>query len=55
MTPEDDETSRFSYASIIGAAFGAIMILVAILFGTTNYAAFVSIEGPRQHNWPGSS
>lgn len=45
MTPEDDETSRFSYASIIGAAFGAIMILVAILFGTTNYAAFVSIEG----------
>ena len=45
MTPEDEETSRFSYASIIGAAFGAIMILVAILFGTTNYAAFVSIEG----------
>lgn len=45
MTPEDEETSKFSYASIIGAAFGAIMILVAILFGTTNYAAFVSIEG----------
>lgn len=45
MTPEEEETSRFSYASIIGAAFGALMILVAILFGTTNYAAFVSIEG----------
>lgn len=45
MNPEEEETSRLSYASIIGAAFGAIMILVAILFGTTNYAAFVSLEG----------
>lgn len=45
MTPEDEETSNYSYASIIGAAFGTIMILVAILFGTRNYAAFVSLEG----------
>lgn len=45
MTPEDDETSKFSYASIIGAAFGSLMIIVAILFGTRNYLAFVSIEG----------
>ena len=44
MTPED-ETSKYSYASIIGAAFGALMIIVAILFGTRNYAAFVSLEG----------
>lgn len=45
MTPEDDDKSRFSYASIIGAAFGALMILVAILFGTQNYLAFLSLEG----------
>lgn len=42
---EEDETSRFSYASIIGAAFGTLMIIVAILFGTRNYLAFLSLEG----------
>lgn len=41
----EDEPSKFSYASIIGAAFGALMIIVAILFGTRNYLAFVSLEG----------
>lgn len=45
MTPEDDEESKFSYASIIGAAFGSLMIIIAILFGTRNYLAFVSLEG----------
>ncbi len=42
---QEEETSRLSYASIIGAAFGFLMIIVAILFGTRNYLAFVSIEG----------
>lgn len=42
---ENDETSRFSYASIIGAAFGTLMIIVAILYGTRNYLAFLSLEG----------
>ena len=41
----EDETSDYSYASIIGAAFGFLMIVTAILVGTRNYLAFVSIEG----------
>jgi chemotaxis protein MotA len=44
MTPEED-SSPLSYASIVGAAFGFLMILVAILVGTRNYVAFFSIEG----------
>ena len=43
--PLEDEDSKFSYASIVGAAFGALMIIIAILFGTRNYLAFVSLEG----------
>ena len=45
MTTEDDTTSPYSYASIIGAAFGALMIIVAILLGARSYLAFVSLEG----------
>ncbi len=45
MTPEDEDTSPYSYASIIGAAFGALMIILAILIGTRNYIAFISLEG----------
>ena len=45
MTPEDEDSSNYSYASIIGAACGTLMIIVAILFGTRNYLAFVSVEG----------
>lgn len=36
---------NFSIASVIGAAAGFIMILGAILHGTTNYGAFLSFEG----------
>ena len=41
----EDETSDYSYASIVGAAFGFLMIVTAILVGTRNYLAFVSIAG----------
>ncbi len=37
--------SPYSYASIIGAAFGAFLIIMAILVGTRNYFAFLSLEG----------
>lgn len=37
--------SAYSYASIIGAAFGAFLIIMAILVGTRNYFAFLSLEG----------
>lgn len=36
---------NFSLASVTGAAFGFIMIIVAIVHGTDNYAAFLSFEG----------
>ncbi|MCK6418648.1 MAG: MotA/TolQ/ExbB proton channel family protein [Alphaproteobacteria bacterium] len=36
---------RFSIASIIGAAFGFAMIIGAVMHGTDNYIAFLSIEG----------
>lgn len=36
---------KFSIASIIGAAFGFLMILIAIIHGTSNYTAFFSLEG----------
>ncbi len=35
----------FSLASIAGAAFGFALIIVAILVGTSNFMAFLSIEG----------
>jgi chemotaxis protein MotA len=36
---------RISYASIAGAVFGIVLIVGAILMGTRNYLAFISIEG----------
>lgn len=36
---------NFSIASIIGAAFGFALIIAAIMHGTTNYLAFLSLEG----------
>lgn len=39
------EDSDFSIASIIGAVTGCMMILGAILHGTTNFAAFLNLEG----------
>lgn len=36
---------KYSLPSIIGATFGFIMILGAILHGTNNYSAFLSFEG----------
>lgn len=36
---------RYSIASIIGATFGLLMILGAISHGTSNYLAFLSLEG----------
>lgn len=37
--------TNFSIASIIGATFGLLLVLGAIMLGTENYAAFVSLEG----------
>ena len=45
MTPDEEDSSPLSYASIVGAAFGFLMIIVAVLVGTRNYVAFFSIEG----------
>lgn len=42
---DDDKFSRYSLASIAGAAFGLLLILGAILLGTDNYLSFLSIEG----------
>ena len=39
------ENSRFSVASIIGAAFGVLLVLSAIALGTSHWLAFFSIEG----------
>lgn len=39
------EDSDFSIASIIGAVTGCMMILGAILHGTTNFTAFLNLEG----------
>jgi len=36
---------RYSFASIAGAAFGFLLVLGAILLGTTNFFGFLSIEG----------
>ena len=36
---------KFSIASIVGAAFGFLLVLGAIVMGTKNYLAFLSIEG----------
>ncbi|MFH1157327.1 MAG: MotA/TolQ/ExbB proton channel family protein [Pseudomonadota bacterium] len=36
---------KFSIASIIGAAFGFFLVIGAIMMGTRNYLAFLSIEG----------
>jgi chemotaxis protein MotA len=36
---------KYSLASIIGAAFGFMLILGAIIMGTQNYLAFCSLEG----------
>jgi chemotaxis protein MotA len=36
---------RISYASIAGAVFGGALIVGAIVMGTQNYLAFLSIEG----------
>ena len=36
---------KFSYASIVGAAFSFSLIIGAVLIGTDNYMAFLSIEG----------
>ena len=36
---------KFSIASIVGAAFGFLLVLGAIVMGTKNYFAFLSIEG----------
>lgn len=36
---------KYSLASIIGAAFGFLMIIGAIVHGTNNYLAFFSLEG----------
>jgi chemotaxis protein MotA len=36
---------QFSLASVIGAALGFLMIIVAVVHGTDNYAAFLSLEG----------
>ncbi len=37
--------TNFSIASIVGAAFGFALVIVAIMHGTDNYAAFLSAEG----------
>ncbi len=37
--------TKFSIPSIVGATFGFVMILVAIIHGTDNYTAFLSFEG----------
>lgn len=34
-----------SLASILGATFGVVMVIVAIVIGTSNFMAFLSIEG----------
>ena len=36
---------KFSIASIVGATFGFAMLLGAIAHGTSNYLAFLSLEG----------
>ena len=36
---------QISYASIIGAVFGVVLIIGAILMGTRHYLSFLSIEG----------
>ncbi|HEY8189425.1 MAG TPA: MotA/TolQ/ExbB proton channel family protein [Micavibrio sp.] len=36
---------QFSLASLAGAAFGFILLISAIMLGTDNYKAFVSLEG----------
>lgn len=36
---------KFSIASVIGAAFGFAMLIGAIIHGTNNYLAFLSLEG----------
>ncbi len=36
---------NFSIESIIGAAFGFFLILGAVMLGTSNYSAFMSLEG----------
>jgi chemotaxis protein MotA len=37
--------NNFSIASIIGATFGFLLVLGAIIIGTENYGAFLSLEG----------
>lgn len=42
---QKDKDRDFSIASIIGATVGCLMIVGAILHGTTNIAAFLNLEG----------
>ena len=37
--------TNFSIASIVGATFGFLLVIIAIVHGTDNYAAFLSLEG----------
>jgi chemotaxis protein MotA len=37
--------TNFSIASIVGATFGFLLVLIAIIHGTDNYGAFLSVEG----------
>jgi len=46
MVPRRGETmQKFSYASIVGALFSFSLIIGAIVIGSDNYWAFLSIEG----------
>lgn len=38
-------SNKISIASVIGAAFGFVLVVTAIVLGTDNYAAFISVEG----------
>lgn len=42
---ENDDTTKASIPSIIGATFGFLMLIGAVVSGTTNYFAFLSFEG----------
>lgn len=42
---DDTDTSTLSYASIAGGALSIALLIGAILLGTTNYLAFLNIEG----------
>jgi chemotaxis protein MotA len=39
------DSNNISIASVIGAAFGFILVIAAIVVGTDNYGAFLSLEG----------